>query len=131
MIKRILIMIIILFIVVSFPVHAKSYLLSNNQEIHLLEDGCGLLGDPEKDGSIAYYAQKAFDIFKYAGLIAVAVLTVMDFAKAIFSNDKEVPKNLAKNMITRLILAAFLFFLPLISNLILKLIGVYGDCGIG
>ncbi len=130
--KKIILVLILTLIFVkgTINVNASSLSLFNHNEIKLLDDGCGLLGDPEKEGSMAYYAQTAFNVFKYAGLVAVLVLTIKDFAQGIFSSDRELPKNLAKTMLTRFMLAAFLFFLPSLSSLILKLIGVYGDCGI-
>ena len=94
------------------------------------DEECGLLGDPEKEGTLANYAQLLFDIVKYVGIIACVALTIFDFAKGLFSEEQELPKNLTKKLTTRLILAISLFFLPILIKFILYFIGVYGSCTI-
>lgn len=95
-----------------------------------------LLGDPANDGSIsgtpspAYYLQKALDIIKYVGIILCITLTSVDFAKALFTNDKDMLKPLSKKALSRLVYVVMLFFLPIIVKTLLSLLGAYGTCGI-
>ena len=97
-----------------------------------------LLGDPEDDGtisgtgtpSLAYSLQKALHIIKYVGIILCIVLTSVDFAKALFTNDKDMLKPLSKKAFSRLVYVVMLFFLPIIVKTLLSLIGAYGTCGI-
>ena len=89
-----------------------------------------LLGDPDTEGNLAYYIQKALDIIKYVGIILCIVLTSVDFAKALFTNDKDMLKPLSKKAFSRLVYVVMLFFLPIIVKTLLSLIGAYGTCGI-
>ena len=89
-----------------------------------------MFGDPDKPGDLAYYLQKILDIIKYAGIILCILLTIVDFAKALLGDDKEMYKPLAKTAFNRLCYAVMLFFLPAVVETILSLIDVYGTCGI-
>lgn len=89
-----------------------------------------MFGDPEKPGDLAYYLQKILDVIKYAGIVLCIFLTIVDFAKALLGDDKEMYKPLAKTAFNRLCYAVVLFFLPSIVKTLLMLIDVYGTCGI-
>ena len=89
-----------------------------------------MLGNPEDDDELAYYLQMALEIIKYAGIILCIVLTIVDFAKALLGEDKEMYKPLAKTAFTRLAYAVVLFFLPAIVNTLMLLLGAYDTCGI-
>ncbi|MBE6155313.1 MAG: hypothetical protein E7164_00980 [Firmicutes bacterium] len=89
-----------------------------------------LFGDPEQPGDLAYYLQKVLDVMKYLGIILCIVLTIVDFGKAILGEDKDMYKPLAKTAFNRLCYAVMLFLLPTIIETILRLIDVYGTCGI-
>ena len=96
-----------------------------------VEDTCdALFGSPDEPGNVAYYLQKALEVMKYLGIILCIVLTIVDFAKAIFSDDKDMLKSLTKKALTRLLYVVILFFLPTIVELIMSLVGAYGTCGI-
>lgn len=90
-----------------------------------------LFGDPDTKGTLANYLQWGLEIIKYLGIILCIVLTVVDFAKALLGDEKEMYKPLAKKGFSRLMYACCLFFLPIFVEVLLKLIGVYGTCGIG
>lgn len=108
-------------------------LLENGGTIQVLatEKECNaMFGDPDKPGDLAYYLQKILDVIKYAGIVLCIVLTIVDFAKALLGEDKEMYKPLAKTAFNRLMYAVMLFFLPAIVKTILLLIDVYGTCGI-
>jgi hypothetical protein len=89
-----------------------------------------LLGNPKTKGSVAYYLQMALDIIKYVGIVLCIVLTIIDFAKALFTDDKEMYKPLSKKAFARLIYAVMLFLLPYIVSMVLTLLEVYGTCNI-
>ena len=90
-----------------------------------------LFGDPNNKKDLAWYLQLALDIIKYVGIVLCIVLTIVDFAKALLGEEKEMYKPLAKKAILRMVYAVCLFFLPIFVKTILLLIGVYGTCGIG
>lgn len=90
-----------------------------------------LFGNPKTKGTLAYYLQFALEVIKYLGIVLCIVLTVVDFAKALLGEEKEMYKPLAKKGFSRLIYACLLFFLPILVKVVLELVGVYGTCGIG
>ena len=92
------------------------------------DEECGLLGDPSNEESLAHYINLLIEIIKYIGIILCVVLTIVDFAKGLFSEEKELPQNLSKKLWTRLILAISLFFLPMLIKPLLFFLGVYGNC---
>ena len=53
----------------------------------------------------------------------VLVLSSLDFAKAILTSDDESLKKAQSSLITRLILAALLFILPTLIEVILDIFG--------
>lgn len=140
--KTILLLFTILTLFIGLScIEAKEVELSDNtKEVILLDNNTGkkgdaqcdsLFGDPEKKGTLAYYLQFALDVIKYVGIVLCVVLTVVDFAKALLSEEKELYKPLAKKAFQRLMYAVCLFFLPIIVKLLLELVDVYGTCGIG
>lgn len=90
-----------------------------------------LLGNPSDSSDPAYYIQIALNVMKYAGIAACIVLTIVDFAKAILNQDKDILKPLGQKAGKRLFYAVLLFFIPIIVRGILILIDVYDTCGIG
>ena len=90
-----------------------------------------LLGDPKDSNDLAYWLQKALDIIKYGGIIALIVLSIVDFAKAIFQNNKDLLKEHGTTFLKRLVYCVVLFFIPMLVNLIMTLLGAYGICNIG
>lgn len=132
MYKKIFIMLFIFFgaffISYTSPVEA----LSTEVQYRLDEaENCdAIFGDPKKDGTIANFLQQAFTIMSYAGPILCLVLSIMDFAKAAASQDKDALMKTGKITIKRIILALILFFLPVLINYLFPLFGWYGTCGI-
>lgn len=85
----------------------------------------GLLGDPDTDeDSVAWLIVKILDYLKLLGPLMVLVLSSLDFAKAILTSDDESLKKAQSNLITRLILAALLFVLPTLIEVILDIFGI-------
>lgn len=91
----------------------------------------GILGDPRNDQQPAYWIQFVLDIMKYIAIAALLILSTMDFLKAIVSNDKDALKKAGKTTGLRFVYCIILFFLPILVNFIMSLLGVYGTCGIG
>ena len=140
--KRISLLLLFTFSVLFFGlscVKAKeNYSFSSDNEIQYLatdkdyKKQCNaLFGDPTKTGSVAYYLQFILDIIKYAGIILCIFLTIVDFAKALLGDDKDMHKALSKKAFSRLIYAVMLFFLPIIVKVLLTFLDVYGTCSIG
>jgi len=118
---------------VSAKAHSSEMLIENGGTVQALAigDDCdAMFGDPDNEGSLAYYLQMILDIMKYAGIVLCIFLTIVDFAKALLGEDKEMYKPLAKTAMTRLAYAVMLFFLPAVVKTLLTLIDVYGTCGI-
>lgn len=130
--KKIFIILFILFgaffISYTNPVSALS--ADVQYKLDEAENCDAILGDPKKDGTIANFLQQAFTIMSYAGPILCLVLSIMDFAKAAASQDKDALTKTGKRTIKRIVLALILFFLPVLINFLFPLFGWYGTCGI-
>lgn len=84
----------------------------------------GLLGDPDNEDSVAWFIVKILNYLRLLGPLMVLVLSSLDFAKAILTSDDESLKKAQSNLITRLILAALLFVLPTLIEVILDIFGI-------
>ena len=90
-----------------------------------------LLGDPEVNTTPAYWIQFALDIMKYVAIIALLVLSTSDFFQAVVQSDKDAMKKAITKTGKRFLYAIMIFFLPIIINVLMKLLGAYGTCNIG
>lgn len=92
-----------------------------------------LLGKINDKNAPAYYINFAFNLIKYIAIVLLFVLTIVDFAKATASSKDDAIKKAAVNALKRLIIAAIIFFLPILINFLLELLGWVTDptCGIG
>lgn len=90
-----------------------------------------LLGDPDNSAYPAYWLQFCLKIIKYIGVIAMLGLSFMDFFKAIIASDKEATKKATMTTAKRFVFMVLLFFLPILVDVLMKLLGAYGTCGIG
>ena len=70
------------------------------------------------------------NIMKYGAVILVFALSTMDFIKATINQDKEQLKKSTTTAVKRLIAAIIIFFLPILINFILSLLGAYNTCGL-
>lgn len=84
----------------------------------------GLLGDPNNEDSVAWFIVKILNYLRLLGPLMVLVLSSLDFAKAILMSDDESLKKAQSNLITRLILAALLFVLPTLIEVLLDIFGI-------
>lgn len=93
----------------------------------------GLLGEPDDEGSPAYYLVKAFDVIKYVAIVLLIVLSVMDFTGAVTKQDKDALSKILKRVMMRFVLCIIIFFLPYFVKLLLHyLVERQIDlCGIG
>ena len=117
------------------------YLLEDEENIYLLEDynneqECSgensLLGNPEDPDSVAWLLQQILNYIKIIGPILVVVLSSIDFAGVVVKGDDEAMAKAKKKLITRLILAACLFFIPVITEALLDIFGITSSatCGL-
>ena len=93
--------------------------------VQVLEDE-PLLGKVDDEKSVAWLLQQVFNVIKIVGPVVVIVLSSIDFAKVIIKNDDEAMAKAQKKLIVRLILAALLFFIPMLVELALNIFGLTG-----
>ena len=108
-------------------------ILDNNTSQNIDCDGSdSLLGNPEDENSVAWLLQQIFNFVKIVGPILVVVLSSIDYAKVIIQSDDESMGKANKKLMWRLILAALLFFIPLLIQVFLQMFGFTSDptCGI-
>lgn len=97
--------------------------------------GCeSYLGNPKDSVNKppAYYLQFTFNLMKYAAIIILLVLTIIEYAKAVASSNQDAIKKATINTVKRLIIAVIIFVLPMLIEFLLKLLGIYSSstCGI-
>ena len=83
----------------------------------------GILGNPDNEDSVAWFLVKILDYLKLLGPLMILVLSSLDLAKAILMSDDESLKKAQSSLITRLILAALLFVLPTLIEVVLDIFG--------
>ena len=83
----------------------------------------GILGNPDNEDSVAWFLVKILDYLKLLGPLMILVLSSLDFAKAILMSDDESLKKAQSSLITILILAALLFVLPTLIEVVLDIFG--------
>ena len=90
-----------------------------------------LFGDPEDSKYIAYWLQWTMNLIKYLGIIALFVMSTVDFVKALVQHDQDALKKAATTSVKRFIFCVLLFFLPIIVDTLMSFLGAYGTCNIG
>ena len=85
----------------------------------------GFLGNKDTVGTVGYYLHFALITMRYLAIILALVLSVIDFFKAVFSQDKDLLKKASSTAIKRIIYAVVIFFIPTILEFILGLLGAY------
>ena len=88
-----------------------------------------LWGDPDDPNDPAYWVQWALDLIKYLAIIALLLLSTIDFVKAFISQDRDAINHALTTSAKRAIFAVMIFFLPILVELIMTLFGAYGTCG--
>ena len=91
-----------------------------------------LLGDPNDENSVAWLLDKILTYVTIVGMVIVVVLSSIDFLKVIAKSDDEEMSKAVKRLVIRLLLAAFLFFVPTVTNALLDIFGLTSEstCGI-
>lgn len=91
-----------------------------------------ILGDPEDEDSVAWLLQQALNYIKVIGPILVVILSSFDFLLVIVNSNEDAMKKAQKKLGYRLVLAALLFFIPVIVNVLLDIFGITSDptCGL-
>ena len=84
-------------------------------------DPCDIIPD-----EIREWIGDALNLVKYVALAIVIVLGVLDFLKAAGSGEAEAMKKAGTDFLKRIIAVIILFLIPLIVDLILNLIEIYG-----
>ncbi len=87
------------------------------------EGSNSLLGDPDDPDSVAWLLQQILNFIKIVGPILVVILSSVDFIQVIVKSDDEAMAKAQKKLIKRLILAALLFFIPTLVQVILDVFG--------
>ena len=92
----------------------------------------GALGNPSDENSVAWLLQQILNFIKGVGPLLVVVLSSIDFAKVIIKSDDDSMAKAQKKLGMRLILAASLFFIPTLVQVLLDVFGLTSDptCGI-
>lgn len=92
-----------------------------------------LLGDPEIEGTPAFYLVIVFKVLKYVALVILLVMSVMDFVGAVASHDNDTLKKAVSKLIMRAILCVIIFILPTIVEFVLQFLSeeAIDTCGIG
>lgn len=90
------------------------------------EETCeGFLGKKDDNTSPAYYLHLALLLIRYLGIILALVFSVIDFFKAIYSQDKDLLKKAALTAVKRVVFAVLIFFIPTVLEFVLGLLGAY------
>ena len=109
----------------------EDWLEDTNQEQDC-EGSSSLLGDPDDESSVAWLLQQILNFIKILGPILVVVLSSIDFIQIIVKSDEESMAKAQKKLVKRLVLAALLFVIPTLVEVILDVFGFTGDptCGL-
>ena len=150
--KKLYICLFILLILVMSPINTMALSINNDVPFNILEDSVNsvkdigdmnsqynqaqncntLLGNPNVESSVAWLLQYVFNVIKVVGPLLVVILSSIDFAKVIVKSDDDEMAKARKKLITRLVLAAALFFIPTITMVLLEVFGLTSDptCGL-
>ena len=95
------------------------------------ETCAGILGKTDNPNDTAYYIQLALNIMRYVAIIALVLLSTIDYIKAIAAQDNDGLKKANSTFIKRLAYCVLIFFTPIIVKFIMSFVGVYDTCGVG
>lgn len=103
-----------------------------SKDLARLETDAGLRSGPEAikcniGESVLNLVYNVLKWGKYIAPVLVIILSILDFIKAIASQNDDDMKKAQGKFIKRLIIAAILFLLPLIINFMLKTFGLYSS----
>ena len=95
--------------------------LMNNFVLNIKMLNCGILGSVGDPESVAWLLDKIFDYVKVLGPFIVILMSGVELSKVLVTGDSDGLKKAQNKLITRLILAGALFFLPTIIMAVLDL----------
>lgn len=84
----------------------------------------GILGS----GKFHQYLVDILNAIRIVGVAMVIVFSTMDFANALIVQDSEALKKAGQKSFQRLMIAIVIFFVPIILNILLALVGISGIC---
>ena len=90
-----------------------------------------LFGRVDNPQDTAYWLQWILSAMRYIGIIALLVLSTIDFINALVNDDKDALKKAGSKSLKRFIYCVILFFIPIIVELLMNFVGAYGTCDIG
>lgn len=129
--KAFMLLLLVLSLFIYVPAKAKTVTTNSlaNSQVSRSDAyaDAGILGDPSDENSVAWLLNKIFDYVKIIGPILVVVLSSIDFLKVILNGDDDAMKKAQKKLGVRLILAALLFFIPLLVQAMLSWFGITGS----
>lgn len=123
----------------TFDVKAKEFNIDSTFSIEkkFVDSGLSrcdaILGDVNDEDSVAWLVQKLLNYLKILGPTVAIVLGSLDFGKAIVTSDEENMKKVQSKFVKRIIAAVALFFVPLLTQVLLGLFGITSDnasCGL-
>ncbi len=138
--KSLLLVITILFLFVIFPVSSyrvdakndefSSYRIKYDKDSLDCEDA---LGDPNDPESMRSILDTCYAIMRMIAVFLTVILGMLDFGKAVTSDDQDLVKKASKKFIKRLVALVVIFILPFIIDPIVKVaLGDGNDtCGVG
>ena len=91
-----------------------------------LDPGDGVYGCAVIPDEIREWINSTLNLVKYIALVLVIVLGILDFIKAAASGEADQMKKSGSSFLKRIIAVVILFLLPLIVELVLNLIEIYG-----
>lgn len=137
MIKKMLIIIIFCMLVIPITIQAKTL---NVNDIMLVADidecegdTTAIFGDVNSPNSTAWLIQKVLNYIKVLGPTIAIALGSLDMGRAIITSDEENMKKAQSRFIKRILAAVALFFVPLLTGVLLSVFGFSTDnpaCGL-
>ena len=110
-------------------INANYSTITTSNNVNMILDINDYLGDPSDEDSVGWLLQTLLDYIKIIGPILVVVLSSADFIVIIVKGDDESMAKATKKLITRLILAALLFFIPTLVEVLLNIFGFSSNLG--
>ncbi len=92
-----------------------------------------ILGDVQDEKSVAWLVQKILNYIKILGPTLAIILSSIDFAKAIVTSDDDSMKKAQSKFLKRMVAAVLLFFVPMLTEILLGLFGFTSNnaiCGL-
>lgn len=108
----------------------KTYelLKESEQDFQNFESFVPVCGIFKPDGDLFPLIKNMYRILKIAVPILVAILTIVEFLKVLFSGEDKTMKDAFKATTTRFILLVVLIFLPIIVEFVIKMANISPNC---